>query len=127
MLGEFEMPGSNDPQDKSKVGGNPGQPGGNQQHSAVDHAVPTGDDRRRVAGRYQRVGRDSLPAPVSEAGSEDLQERRADEDAGEEAGPRRAEHEPGEPGQAERARHIEAPGQRRQNGESGQGPAGCGG
>ena len=30
MMGEFEMPGSNEPQDKSKVGGNPGQPGGNQ-------------------------------------------------------------------------------------------------
>ena len=30
MLGEFEMPGSNDPQDKSKAGGNPGQPGGKQ-------------------------------------------------------------------------------------------------
>jgi len=31
MLGEFEMPGSNDPQDKSKAGANPGQPGGNQE------------------------------------------------------------------------------------------------
>ena len=30
MMGEFEMPGSNDPQDKSKVGGNPGQPGGKE-------------------------------------------------------------------------------------------------
>jgi hypothetical protein len=42
MLGEFEMPGSNDPQDKSKVGGNPGQAGGQENSTPPKSSTSAG-------------------------------------------------------------------------------------
>src|SRR5207302_7889202 len=87
-------------------------------------AVAAGDDRGRVAGRDQHVGRRLRPAPVAKAGAEDLEERGAEEDPGEDGGARGSQDKPREERQAKRAGDVNPPREKRQPGEAGDGPGG---
>src|ERR1700694_1307503 len=78
-----------------------------EQHGAIAHAVEARDDRGRVSRGKEQVRRGRGPAPVAEAGAEDLQQRGAEEDRREYTGAGRAEDEPGEDREAERAENVD--------------------
>src|ERR1700694_1281719 len=95
---------------------------GEEQYGAIDHAVEARDDRGRVSRGKEQVRRGRGPAPVAEAGAEDLQQRGAEEDRREDAGARRAEDETGEKGQADRAQNVDPTGQQGQPRQAGDRP-----